>query len=50
MHQIALDCLNLKNLKQKGLLLVMNLSGRQIHLIPVYYRSRGENVHYYTFI
>jgi hypothetical protein len=28
----------------------MNLSGRLIHLIPVYYWSRGENVHYYTFI
>ena len=28
----------------------MNLLGWQIHLIPVYYRSKGENVHYYTFI
>jgi hypothetical protein len=50
MQQIALDCLKLKQLKQEGFILVTNLPGRQIHLIPVYYRSREENVLYRAFI
>jgi hypothetical protein len=50
MQQTALDCLKLKHLNRKVFLLVMNLLGRQIRLIPVYYRSKGENVYYHTFI
>lgn len=49
MQQRALDCLKLEHLKQEGFIIGDEFIRKTDYLIPVYYRTRGENVHYYTF-